>query len=249
MFFVFSKLLVFFIYPLSWILVFLVASLFVKKPKLKRRSLIIATALALIFSNPFLFSQFASRWDIRTQPLNDSAKYSCAIVLGGFSGEGAQKGSGNFNSAADRFIQGVKLYTTGKVSHILISSGNGALIHDEFEEADWVKTQLQEFKIPDSCILIENRSRNTIENAAFSNVVLKKNHLQPPYVLVTSAFHMRRSLGIFKKTGINVIPYSCNYMIGGGNSIVTQFIPDAETLSRWNIYTQELIGTLVNYFK
>jgi len=249
MFFIVSKLLVFFIYPLSWILIFLVAALFLKNPRLKRRSLIIAAALALIFSNPFIFGQFASRWDIRTNSFPDSAKYSCAIVLGGFSSEGTKKGSGNFNGSADRFIQAVKLYTTGKVSHILISSGNGALIHDEFEEADWVKTQLQEFKIPDSCVLIENRSRNTIENAAFSNVILKKSHLTQPYVLVTSAFHMRRSLHIFKKTGIKVIPYSCNYMIGGGNSIFTQFIPDADTLSRWNIYTKELIGTLVNYFK
>jgi uncharacterized SAM-binding protein YcdF (DUF218 family) len=231
MFFIISKLLVFFIYPLSWMLIFLVAALFLKKAKLKKRALIISAALFLIFSNPFLFNQFASRWDIRTQPLNDSTKYSCAIILGGFSSEGITKGSGNFNSCADRFIQAVKLYTTGKVSNILISSGNGALIHDEFEEADWVKTQLHEFKIPDSCILIENRSRNTIENAAFSNIILKKSHLSPPYILVTSAFHMRRSLGIFKKTGIQVIPYSCNYMIGGGNSIITQFIPDADMLS------------------
>jgi uncharacterized SAM-binding protein YcdF (DUF218 family) len=222
MFFVFSKLLIFFVYPFSWALAFLIAAIITKNLKFKRRFLILSATILLLFSNPFLLDRFANLWDIEPVPLKKTGSYSCAIVLGGFSSEDAN-GNGFFSAAADRFIQGLKLFTNQKVSRILISSGNGTLLPDGFEEGDWVKTQLKQFKIPDSCILIEDRSRNTIENAAFSKLILKKNHLHPPYLLVTSAFHMRRSLAIFKNTQIEVIPYPCNYLAGKGHFSIDRF--------------------------
>jgi len=246
MFFALSKLLLIFILPLTWILTLLIIAIVTKNQKLKRRFLIFSTVLLLVFSNPFLLNQFAKLWDIAPVPLKNTGPYSCVIVLGGFSGED-KNGHGFFNDKADRFIEGLKLFTTGKVSHILISSGNGNLLHDKFAEADWVKTQLQQFKVPDSCVLIENRSRNTIENAAFSKSLLNANHLQPPYVLVTSAFHMRRSLGICKKTKLDVVPYPCNYLAGIGRTSPDSFIPDAETFFRWTFYIKEVVGVAVNY--
>jgi len=246
MFFILSKLLYFFICPVSWVLSLLIAGLIVKKANLKRRLILSSAIVLVVFTNPFLLEQFAKHWDIPPVPLKKT--YSCAIVLGGFTSEDAQ-GHGFFNGNSDRFIQGLKLLTAGKVTHILISGGNGLLVHDKFEESDWVKTQLQQFKVPDSCILIENRSRNTIENAAFSKTVLLASKLPPPYLLVTSAFHMRRSLGIFKKAGIAVIPYPCNYIAGKGRTSIMSFIPDVEPLYKWNTYIKEVIGSLVNYFK
>jgi len=210
-----------------------------------------AVIVLFIFTDPFLMSKFAGAWDIKPVPLKTSGPYSCAIVLGGFSSR-SSSGEGIFNISADRFIQGLKLISTGQVSHILITGGNGDLIPDSFTEGDWVKTQLKIFKVPDSCVLIENRSRNTIENAAFTKPILQKAGLQPPYILVTSAFHMRRSLGIFKATGINVIPYPCNYLPGTGseNSIfIGDFIPDGRLLGTWDYYIKEAIGTFVNKFR
>eukprot|EP01037_Dinobryon_pediforme_P008346 gene8346-8432_t len=185
--------------------------------------------MLLIFTNGFLLDEFARCWDIKPVPLKTTGSYSCAIVLGGFSGED-DHGDGFFNTASDRFIQGVKLLKTGKVSHILISGGNGSLFPGKFAESDWVRKQLLELQIPDSCIVVENRSRNTIENAAFSKQILAARQLQPPYILVTSAFHMRRSLGIF---GREKMP----------------FIPDADIIGRWNYYIKEIFGELVNRIK
>ena len=247
MFFVFSKLLLIFILPFSWFFFCFVAFLLVKKPKLKRRFLVASVVILLIFSSPFIINRVANAWDIKPVPLK-STPYSCVIVLGGFSSEGAD-GSGYFNAAADRFIEGLKLLKTGKASHILISSGNGGLIHDSFEEADWVQTQLKVLGIPDSCVLIEDRSRNTIENAAFSKVVLNKAHLAPPYIVVTSAFHMRRSLGIFKNAGMRIVPYPCNYIAGHSKLSLDEFIPDANPFGVWNIYIKELVGTTVNLLR
>jgi uncharacterized SAM-binding protein YcdF (DUF218 family) len=248
MFFFFSKVLEFFIYPFSWILILTIAALLVKKQPVKRKLVLASLAVMLIFSDTFLINQVAKLWDIKPVPLKTNGPYSCAIVLGGFATE-ASNGNAFFNSASDRFIQGLKLLNTGKVSRILISGGNGSLIADKFEESDWVKAQLKLFKVPDSCILVENRSRNTLENAAFTKPILLSNHLAPPYVLVTSAFHMRRSLAIFKAQKLDVVPYPCNYLAGQNDVILGDFVPDAGAFGTWNVYIKEMLGTLVNYIK
>jgi uncharacterized SAM-binding protein YcdF (DUF218 family) len=248
MFFFFSKILEFFIYPFSWIVILTITALFIKKPRLKKKLFIAAAALFFIFSDSFLLNQFAKRWDIQPNNLNETHTYSCAIVLGGFSSDFAN-GKGYFNGSADRFIQALKLYETGKVTHILITGGNGNLIADSFREGDWVKTQLQILKVPDSCIIIEDKSRNTIENAAFTKPKLDNAHLKGPYVLITSAFHMRRSLQIFRKTKIDVTPFPCNYLNAGGYTGLSDFIPDPGVLAGWNIYIKELFGYFVNYLR
>ena len=245
MFFFFSKILEFFIYPFSWIVILVIAAIFIKKPGLKRNLFIAAAVVFFIFSDSALLNQFTKRWDIQPSAFNGTSNYSCAIVLGGFSSELAD-GSDHFNGSADRFIQALKLFQTGKVTHILVTGGNGTLIPDGFRESDWVKTQLREFKVPDSCIIIEDKSRNTIENAAFSKPKLDSAHLQGPFVLITSAYHMRRSLQIFRKTKIDVIPFPCNYLTAEGYTGIGDFIPDPTVLAGWNIYIKEVFGYLVN---
>lgn len=246
MYFVLSKILLFLILPINWIVVLLAIAIVNKQPKRKWRFLIAAGVVFYIFTIPVLLNAFASLWDIRTQT-DGGKKYSCVIVLGGFTSAGPQ--GGFFNSAADRFIQGVELLETKKASHILISGGNGTLVPGEFREATWTRLQLKKFNIPDSLILVESNSKNTLENAGFSKILLEKAHLPPPYLLVTSAFHMRRSLMIFKHAGIAVVPYSCNFLTGDNHFILQDFMPDADIIARWNYYVKELVGYAVNYFK
>lgn len=247
MFFTLSKLLLIFIFPFTWIAICLITSLILRKPHVKRRFLIAAMVLLLIFTSPFLINQFAKLWDIKPVPLKKQS-YSCVIVLGGFSGVDAN-GEGVFNILSDRFIQSLKLVTTGKATHILVSGGNGNLFPGNFRESDWVKTQLEQLKVPDSLIVIENQSRNTLENAAFSKTILAQKHLRPPYLLVTSAFHMRRSLAIFKKQKMDVVAYPSNYIAGNGEFFITDLIPDAGPLTIWNIYIKEVVGHIVNHLK
>jgi len=249
MYFLLSKLLLYFILPLNWIFVLFILCVTTKSKKRRARYFIAGLSLLYIFSNNFLFNQIAGRWDIEAHDLKNTDKYSCVMVLGGFAGEGL-KGEGMFNTAADRFIQGVKLYKAGKASHILITGGNGRLLDNQFKESTWVKTQLQAFKVPDTAILIENNSRNTIENARFSKTILEKAHLNGPFLLITSAFHMRRAAMIFKKEHINVVPYPCNFITNrsGRYSFDDCFVPDSEILGRWPVYLKEFVGYAVNSF-
>lgn len=246
MYFVLSKLLLFLILPLYWVMILVLLGIFIKNKRNRKRLFIAAGVVFYLFSIPLLLNLFENLWDIRT-PVNHK-KYSCVIVLGGFSGSGGEDG-GHFTEASDRFIQGVKLMNTKQVSHILITGGSGMLIPGSFKEAPYVKTQLRKFNIPDSLMLIESNSKNTLENARFTKAILERAHLQPPYLLVTSAFHMRRSLMIFKHAGLQVDPYPCNFISFDPQFAVGALCPDADVLHKWELYIKELVGYAINYFK
>jgi uncharacterized SAM-binding protein YcdF (DUF218 family) len=249
MYFIFSKVLLFLLFPLNWVIVSLLIALFSKKPKLKRRSFVTGIALLVIFTNPYLLYLFAKNWDIGPGQLNKGRTYSTAIVLGGFAGED-KNGNGVFNENANRFIEGVRLKESGKASHILVSSGNGNLQQSSFREAAWTQGVLKEFKLPDTAVLIEQNSRNTFENAAFSKQVLEKAHLPPPYLLVTSAWHMRRAFYIFKKAGMDVIAWPSGRITENAKFSAGDYImPDADVLSDWNLYLKEVVGLIVAHLQ
>ncbi len=248
MFFVFSKLLNFLLVPIFWVLLFIAIGFFTKRKRLKKVSYAISLGIFLLFSIPFFLNQFARFWDVKETNLPFGKNYSCAIVLGGFASED-YNGNGYFNGTSDRFIQGIKLKAEGKVSHILISGGNSKLVPTAFRESDWVASQLKDFNIPDSNILVEDQSRNSFENAVFSKKLLDSAHLNPPYILVTSAFHMRRAECIYKKMGVDVISFPCNYIAGKGKTGIGDFIPSLSTLGTWYYYIKEVVGYSVYYFK
>ena len=211
--FILSKVLLIFLLPLTWIFLLLIYALILKNQQLKKKILITSVLLLYLFSAPILIDLYARKWDYPTAKLAASTKYSCVIVLGGFTGERADK-TGYFGPAADRLIQGIELVNMGKAAKILITSGDGSLNPDGFSEAVWVQGELKKLNMPDSSVLIEGKSRNTIENAVFTKRLLIAKHLAPPYLLVTSAFHMRRSVVIFEKAGLKVIPFPSNYIVG-----------------------------------
>jgi len=246
MFFILSKVLSFLLYPLLYVFVLLLIAIFSKDTKRKRKCLVIGVIVLYVFSNSFLINRFASAWDIAPTKLEKGKVYNTAIVLGGFSSDD-KEGRGMFNTAADRFIQGVLLQKTGRVKNVLITGGNGNLNPSAYREGAWAKYELKDAQIPDSCILIEDKSRNTLENAAFTKALLLKHKQQGPYLLITSAFHMRRSIGIFKKAGIDVIPYPCNYIAGRSPLAFDELVPSADALSKWSTYIKEVIGLTVNY--
>ncbi|MBS7563602.1 YdcF family protein [Mucilaginibacter sp. Bleaf8] len=244
MMFVLSKVLLFITFPITWVFIIFISAIILKKPHVKQRLCIVGVLLLYTFSIPFFLNVYAKLWSYPSTSLNLHKTYSCAIILGGFSSRKADK-TGYFNGAADRFIQALKLKATGKASHLLITSGNASLRPDTTSEGVWVGRQLKELNIPDSSILIESKSRNTIENALFTRQLLKTQNLKPPYLLVTSDFHMRRAMLIFKHTGIDVIPYTCHYIAGTDKISLNSFWPHSDVLYTWEIYTKELVGYVV----
>lgn len=248
MYFVISMLAGFFLSPVVWILICVVSALAAKTPAGKRLALQIALLVLLIFSNTFLLNAFARYWDVRPVALENGRTYSAAIVLGGFTSKD-YRGRGFFNEHSDRLIEAVRLYESGKVSHIMVSGGSNKLDPDGFTEAGYVSQVLKELHLPDSVILVDTKSRNTSENALYTQQVLSDAGAKPPFLLVTSAFHMRRALYLFRHYGFQVLPYPCDYLGGNAKTGWTDFLPNPKPLLDWSVYLKEVFGLLFAHIK
>ena len=227
--------------PFNWLIVLLLVACMVKKRSLKKTALILALFVFIVFGNAALLNWYAKTWQPKPVVLSPSAEYSCGIVPGGFASPDADA-NGYFNATADRFIQAVKLYKTGHIKHILISGGNGKENEKSFREAAWVRGELVSVGIPDSVIFTEDKANNTKENAIYSKQILDSLRLTPPYLLITSAFHMPRAALVFKKAGVDVVSFPCNYNIGRGSFSAWDLIPTPSTLLGWDSFLKETVG-------
>lgn len=239
MFFFLSKMLIYFLYPLTWVLVLLLLGLIFKK---KRKFFYISALIFfLLFSNGLLLNKVAAWWDAPPVTLPAGSTYSCAIVLGGFQSQDKEE-RGHFNASADRFIQALSLYKQGYVNKILVTGGSGMLGKSSLLYSTWAKNEFIKCGVPAQDVLVEDESRNTFENAQYSKRILDATGFKPPYVLITSAFHMKRSLWVFGHEKIPVIAYPCNYTYGMGDWYLGDLLPNATPLAAWYVYFKEIIG-------
>jgi len=93
-------------------------------------------------------------------------------------------------------------------------------------------------------ILIDDASRNTYENAVMTAKLLE-NRKMKKLLLVTSAFHMFRARGCFKKVGLDVDIYPVDYMAGNMENDFRSFLPASVSLAKANLVIHELIGIFI----
>ena len=133
------------------------------------------------------------------------------IVLGG--GESPELSSvwrqSEFNSAAERVMVIPVLARQFPEAKIVFTGGSGSALRQQFKGADAVAEYIDQLGLS-SRVLFENQSRNTYENALLSAELLG-GVPEGQWLLVTSAFHMPRSVGIYRKQGWNVIPYPVDH--------------------------------------
>ncbi|MEO6722896.1 MAG: YdcF family protein [Ferruginibacter sp.] len=239
----FSSVLTFFLSPFHWIVLLLLTSFLLRSAKVKKIFRVTALLVFIIFGNEFLLDWYARKWQPAPVAISPGTVYSCGIVAGGFASPDAY-GNGAFNATADRFIQALKLYKLGNISHILVSGGNGKAELETFREGEFVKKELVIMGVPDSVIFVEDRSDNTLENAANARKILDSNNLKPPYLLITSAHHLPRAGVIFKNAGMQTVGYPCNYFAGRGIHTISSIIPSLGTLFTWDLYLKETAGYL-----
>jgi uncharacterized SAM-binding protein YcdF (DUF218 family) len=152
-----------------------------------------------------------------------------------------------FNRRNDRLMQGIILYKTGKIKKLFFTGGSGSMAFPDLKEALLVKKFVTGLGIPESDFIIESESNNTHENATLSKPILEKNFDQnAKFLLITSSFHMRRSVACFQKAGIAVIPYGVDQYGRKRNfEFFSFFIPNSDILSGWNTLFHEWIGMVM----
>lgn len=117
------------------------------------------------------------------------------------------------NDSAERLTMAAALARRYPDARLLLSGGNGALMPGNLSEAVMMRRLLVELGVDPARIAIEDRSRNTIENAIRSKEAAKP---QPgeTWLLITSAAHMPRAVGCFRHVGWDVLPYPVDYHTG-----------------------------------
>jgi uncharacterized SAM-binding protein YcdF (DUF218 family) len=221
-------------------------ALIINDDKKRKRLFLISILMLLVFSNTWLSNVIQYPLHASPMPMQANEHYDVGIVLGGMTSYDRVNKEGHFNMSSDRFIQVALLYKKGHIKKIIASGGqNGMFSEDGFREADFIAKNLIDLGIPASDIIIENKSRNTIENAAFSKKLIDQHGgLKTKAVLITSAFHIPRATSTFEQAGIPVRPYPCAFSIlpSATRFGPASLLPSSGTLDGWGGIIREMLG-------
>ncbi len=246
MFFFLSKILMHLLLPVVWVLALLVWSFLSKKPKTRRITLGAAIFLFLFFSNEWLASRAFMFWEEPVYPISNIHKpYDVGVIMGGFTDAAKQPRDRVYlSNAVDRMMHAVKLYRMGLVKKLIPSGGSGIPDFTEALEAEMVKDVMVNTCLVDSSdILVENRARNTRENALFSAEIIRKHFKNPRVLVFTSAFHCKRTKASFEKIGLNVDVFPVDFRYNDPSfNLEKAMIPSDDAWQMWSLLIHEIVG-------
>jgi uncharacterized SAM-binding protein YcdF (DUF218 family) len=173
------------------------------------------------------------------------APYGIIVLGGAISPEAsAARGEPQVNEAAERVLAFATLARRYPEARLVYSGGSGALISNQAKEADQAVVLLERLGIPRARIEIERRSRNTAENAVFTKALVQPK-LGERWLLITSASHMPRAIGIFRKAGFPVDAYPVDWRTGEEGDAFRPFDRISRGLPRLDVATREWVGLIV----
>ena len=168
------------------------------------------------------------------------------IVLGGATEPdlAAARNVPALNDAAERMIEFAALARRYPAAKLVFTGGSGDLLRQDLREAEVARMVFDGLGLETGTVLLEGSSRNTFENAVFSRDLAQPRPGET-WLLVTSARHMPRSVGIFRHLGWPVVAYPTDYLT---RPAVTLGLPPGlvEGLIQLNHGVREWIG-LVAY--
>lgn len=258
-FFIFSKVVQFCIEPLNWALVsifFGLLFLLLRKTHLCKRFLVLALVDLLVVgwlpaSEIFLrgFENLLPKTSLTSLSERDVGGI---IILGGAI-EGGQitldRGEVSIGSSAERVTKAFELIRKYPDLPFIFSGYSGRVNPKGMSEAEAFQQLIAEQGLPgitQKTAHYENQSRNTYENVLYMKAMIaeygQKNDLGvlEPWLLVTSASHMFRSVKIFEKQGIDVIPVLVDYQTANNLNWATFDL--TEGAQNWNKFLHELVG-------
>ena len=217
MFFVLSKVLWFVTNPGNMLLLFLLLGMALLWTRWRRAGrwlvsavAVIGVTLAVVPLGGWLFGALEDRFQAVSIP---PARVDGVIVAGGIVDPvlSDDRDQVSVGGAAERLFKMAALAKKYPRARLVFSGGSGSLIYQSRKEADAVKPLLRLLGVDLKRVIFEDKSRNTAENAAFSYRLVKPKKGEV-WLLVTSAFHMPRAVGSFRRAGWEVFPYPVDYM-------------------------------------
>jgi uncharacterized SAM-binding protein YcdF (DUF218 family) len=219
---------------------------------LKRRwisRVLVGLALLLLFVCSFttfgyvLITPLEQRFE---RPAEPPQVDGIVMLGGGMDGEvNSVLGGYELNRSGDRFVEALRLALRHPNARIVIAGGPAALVQQE-PEALAGKRFFEAFGIAPERILMDDQSRNTEENAQYAKQLAGATEGQT-WLLVTSAFHMPRAVGLFRKTDFSVVPWPADYLASGAEGVRIKPDQSPENLAVSSIALREWAGLLGYY--
>ncbi|MEA2884677.1 MAG: hypothetical protein QOH32_3933 [Bradyrhizobium sp.] len=166
------------------------------------------------------------------------------VVLGGAidPDRSATRGVPVFRGGVDRLITAAALAHRYPQARIIYSGGSANLVADDAaKEAEFAVAIFESLGIAKQRLILESRSRNTQENAEFSKAMASPKPGER-WLLVTSAWHMPRAIGVFRTAGFAVEPAPADWRTAGGNSLPAPATLASDNLGNCDTAIREWIG-------
>jgi len=184
------------------------------------------------------------RADLDTPPLPTGF-----IILGGAEDRlvGRARGVSALNEAAERLVDAAVLFRRYPEARIAFSGGDAGILYKSDSEAEGAGSLLTALGVPPDRLILEAKSRDTYENAAFLKEELTRSGELSPgkrWLLITSAYHMPRAMGAFRKAGFAIEAWPVDYRTRGRADLTRPFDKVSEGLRRVDAATREWLGLL-----
>ena len=138
------------------------------------------------------------------------------IALGGVVNPAITKARGQITmgGAVERLTEFARLARHFPDAKLVFTGGSGDLFRQDVKEGDLLDPLLDTLGLDKRRVLVENQSRNTVENATLTRQLAKPKPGEV-WLLITSAFHMPRTVGVFRQAGWKIVPYPVDYNLEG----------------------------------
>jgi uncharacterized SAM-binding protein YcdF (DUF218 family) len=255
MFIFLSKFIPPFVYPFGLALIAIIAAIFLwRKPRAQRAVLIATLIMLLLASNSLVAAALTRSVEWQYFPPKEIPHAEAIVLLGGGTAPGLYpRPIVELNGAGDRVAYAAWLYQQGAAPAIIASGGAIEWLETGKSAADDMAFLLELMGVPPEAIWLEENSRNTAENAAECAKILREKGITR-IILVTSAFHMPRSVPLFENQGLEVIPAPTDYSVTQADwdalttlnpSLIIRLLPSADNLAATSKVLKEYIGMVV----
>ncbi|MBD2450370.1 YdcF family protein [Nostoc sp. FACHB-152] len=256
MFLYLSKLLPLFFYPLGLASVSLVVALVTlrKRPRTATVAIAFSLALLLLCSNAWVAKSLVRSLEWQNIPSGELPNAEAIVVLGGATKSAFfPRPSVDLSETGDRVIYAAQLYRQKKAPVIILSGGRIDWRGSGASESADMASILTSIGIPSPAIVEEPDSLNTYQNAVNVKKILQSKGIQR-VLLVTSAMHMPRSLKIFQRQGIDVIPAPTDFLVTQSDfqelvstpkGALLNLLPDTNNLHQFTLALKEYIGNFI----
>ncbi len=252
MFFLLSKILLFILSPFLWFLTSLFLYMFLKNELWKKRFKYITLSILIFFTSGLPLGSLIKSWEVSGKKISAVKNYDIGIVLSGMVEYNRELEVLSVRRGADRIWQAITLYKRKKIKKILITGDSGYVVRGGLHEADQIRELLIQWGIPKEDILVENKSKNTYENAVFTSKLLKKDYPKKRFLLITSALHMKRAAACFKKQGMQFDVFTTDHYTmkqKKGEFTPDALLPSFNAFVLWEVYLKEVVGYNVYSFQ